>query len=114
MIRVYQSSGKCDPNGPANINDAWAAGMAHVDGYIFPCYSCGNPEKQVDDTISYLASHSVRMAQFGEALEANANSTSTTGAKVGMLWFDIEGTQVSPNLHFFLSLSSPLIVFLLS
>jgi hypothetical protein len=47
IIRVYQSNGVCDPNGPANINDAWSAGMAHVDGYIFPCYSCGNPAKQV-------------------------------------------------------------------
>lgn len=47
IIRVYQSNGACDPNGPANINDAWNAGMAHVDGYIFPCYSCGNPAGQV-------------------------------------------------------------------
>ena len=47
IVRVYQSNGVCDPNGPANINDAWSGGMAHVDGYIFPCYSCGNPAKQV-------------------------------------------------------------------
>ena len=47
VVRVYQSSGKCDPNGPATINDAWNGGMAHVDGYIFPCYSCGNAAKQV-------------------------------------------------------------------
>lgn len=47
IVRVYQSSGKCDPNGPASISDAWNGGMAHVDGYIFPCYSCGNPAKQV-------------------------------------------------------------------
>lgn len=47
VVRVYQSSGKCDPNGPATIHDAWAGGMSYVDGYIFPCYSCGNPAKQV-------------------------------------------------------------------
>jgi hypothetical protein len=47
IIRVYCSYGAPDSNGPANINDAWNAGMAHVDGYIFPCYSCGNPAKQV-------------------------------------------------------------------
>jgi hypothetical protein len=41
------SNGRCDSNGPANINDAWNGGMAHVDGYIFPCYSCGNPAGQV-------------------------------------------------------------------
>ena len=48
IVRVYQSNGQCDPNGPATINDAWSGGMAHVDGYIFPCYSCGNPAKQVN------------------------------------------------------------------
>ena len=52
-VRVYQSSGKCDPNGPATIADAWNGGMAHVDGYIFPCYSCGNPAKQVNKRTFY-------------------------------------------------------------
>jgi hypothetical protein len=47
IIRVYMSNGRCDSNGPANINDAWNGGMAHVDGYIFPCFSCGNPAGQV-------------------------------------------------------------------
>jgi hypothetical protein len=45
--RVYQSSGKCDPNGKQNINNARSAGVKYVDGYIFPCYSCGNPAGQV-------------------------------------------------------------------
>jgi hypothetical protein len=47
IARVYCSSGHPDSNGPTNINNAWSAGMSHVDGYIFPCYSCGNPGKQV-------------------------------------------------------------------
>lgn len=47
IIRVYQSSGKNDPNGPTTIANAWAGGMNNVDGYIFPCYSCGNPAGQV-------------------------------------------------------------------
>lgn len=47
VVRVYQSYGVCDPNGPLNINDAWTAGFKNVDGYIFPCYSCGNPAGQV-------------------------------------------------------------------
>lgn len=47
IARVYKSTGSPDSNGPSNINNAWAAGMSHVDGYIFPCYSCGNPAKQV-------------------------------------------------------------------
>lgn len=47
IVRVYQSSGHTDPNGPTTIANAWAGGMSHVDGYIFPCYSCGNPAGQV-------------------------------------------------------------------
>lgn len=47
IIRVYQSFGQPDPNGPASINDAWNGGMSYVDGYIFPCYSCGNAAQQV-------------------------------------------------------------------
>lgn len=48
IVRVYQSNGHPDSNGPASINDAWAGGMSYVDGYIFPCYSCGNPAQQVN------------------------------------------------------------------
>ena len=47
VVRVYQSNGQPDPNGPYTIEDAWTGGMSYVDGYIFPCYSCGNPAKQV-------------------------------------------------------------------
>ncbi len=47
IVRVYRSSGSVDTNGAPSIEDAWAGGMSHVDGYIFPCYSCGNPAKQV-------------------------------------------------------------------
>jgi hypothetical protein len=47
IVRVYQSSGKPDANGPHTINDAHSGGIKYVDGYIFPCYSCGNPEGQV-------------------------------------------------------------------
>lgn len=45
--RVFCSTGRVDSNGVANIKNAWAGGMNYVDGYIFPCYSCGNPEAQV-------------------------------------------------------------------
>eukprot|EP01033_Poteriospumella_lacustris_P003648 gene3649-2630_t len=96
------SYGAPDPNGPATINDAWNAGMAHVDGYIFPCYSCGNPAGQMDATIDYLSSHNVRMLKEGELRES---SNSTVGASVGMLWLDVEGTQywsssTSANVNF--------------
>lgn len=47
VARVYKSNGAVDTNGPTTITNAWNGGMAHVDGYIFPCYSCGNGAKQV-------------------------------------------------------------------
>lgn len=53
IVRVYRSSGSVDPNGPSTIHNAWNGGMAHVDGYLFPCYSCGNPAKQVIDYLRF-------------------------------------------------------------
>lgn len=103
IVRVYQSNGKCDPNGPTTIKNAWNAGMSHVDGYIFPCYSCGNAAKQVDDTISYLANHAVHPV---DATEGNSTVAATSGStKYGMLWLDVEGTQywsssTSNNVNF--------------
>ena len=69
VVRVYCSSGHTDSNGPSSITNAWNGGMSHVDGYIFPCYSCGNPAKQMDDTV---------------------NALKNAGAKYGMLWIDVE------------------------
>ena len=47
----------------------------------------------MDDTINYLASNKVRILKRGDKVEANTNGTDV-GATVGMLWIDIEGTQV--------------------
>jgi hypothetical protein len=49
--RVYQSNGKCDPNGRQNVYNARNGGMSYVDGYIFPCFDCGNPAGQVREHI---------------------------------------------------------------
>jgi hypothetical protein len=46
----------------------------------------------VDDTISYLQNNNVRLSTKGEARAVN---NGTLGATVGMLWLDIEGTDVS-------------------
>jgi len=64
-------TGRVDPSGAQTIKNAHAAGIEYVDGYIFPCHSCGNPGGQVRDTVNHLHS---------------------SGAKFGMLWFDIEGS----------------------
>lgn len=47
----------------------------------------------MDDTINYLNSHNVRLLKKGETVESVRNGTNV-GATVGMLWLDIEGTQV--------------------
>ena len=46
VVRVYEEVGHVDPNGAQTIKNAWAGGMAHVDGYMFPCLRC-NPAQQV-------------------------------------------------------------------
>ena len=43
IVRVYRSSGTLDPNGASSIIAAKAAGIKYVDGYIFPCVTCGDP-----------------------------------------------------------------------
>jgi hypothetical protein len=48
----------------------------------------------MDDTINYLSSHNVRLLKQGETVESVRNGTNV-GATVGMLWLDIEGTQVT-------------------
>lgn len=65
--RVYRSSGTVDPYGAATITAARSAGVPYVDGYIFPCYSCGNAGGQVSTTVSSLS-----------------------GVDYGMLWYDVE------------------------
>lgn len=47
IVRVYEEIGRTDPNGAQTIKNAHAAGIEYVDGYIFPCHRCGNPEAQV-------------------------------------------------------------------
>jgi hypothetical protein len=53
--------------------------MQHVDVYIFPCYSCGDPAGQVSGTVSNLANNGV------------TNNPGGGAGTFGMLWFDIEG-----------------------
>ncbi len=53
-IRAYRSSGTVDPNVLTNIANAVTAGFKDISVYIFPCVPCGNPRKQVQDTILHL------------------------------------------------------------
>ena len=75
--------------------------MAHVDGYIFPCYSCGNPAGQMDATLTSLANGGVSFVPSNETMKSDSK---LLGASVGMLWIDVEGTQVCLIPAFFLFL----------
>lgn len=93
VVRVYQSSGHVDPNGAQSIINARNAGIPYVDGYIFPCYSCGGGYSQAVTAVEHLKS---------------------AGARFGMIWLDIEGpgtywsSSQSANRAFFEDLVSGL------
>eukprot|EP01089_Gocevia_fonbrunei_P014493 TRINITY_DN3983_c0_g1_i7.p1 TRINITY_DN3983_c0_g1~~TRINITY_DN3983_c0_g1_i7.p1 ORF type:complete len:216 (-),score=55.47 TRINITY_DN3983_c0_g1_i7:314-961(-) len=91
VVRAFESIGRPDPNAPGTVADAWAAGLAHVDVYMFPCPTCGNPAGQVNSLMNFLHSNSVRY---------------------GMIWLDIEGPQYwmgqAANREFFSGLLSSL------
>lgn len=92
VVRVYEEVGHVDPNGAQTIKNAWAGGMAHVDGYIFPCLRCGNPAQQVFYLLVFHKSLTsiVRFFQVTDTV----NHLRQEGANFGMLWFDIEGAYM--------------------
>mmetsp|Transcript_2813 Transcript_2813/g.6055 ORF Transcript_2813/g.6055 Transcript_2813/m.6055 type:complete len:250 (+) Transcript_2813:100-849(+) len=79
--RVYKSGGSVDTTGVASIGTALSAGIKYVDGYVFPCVSCGNAAGQV-----------------------SAAAAAVKGSGYGMLWYDIEsynwGSSTSSNQAF--------------
>eukprot|EP01088_Endostelium_zonatum_P002039 TRINITY_DN12465_c0_g1_i1.p1 TRINITY_DN12465_c0_g1~~TRINITY_DN12465_c0_g1_i1.p1 ORF type:complete len:215 (-),score=29.64 TRINITY_DN12465_c0_g1_i1:48-692(-) len=69
IVRGYESVGRIDPNVASSVANAWAAGFAHVDVYIFPCARCGNPAGQIETLFNYLNGR----------------------VRYGTIWLDIEG-----------------------
>eukprot|EP01092_Planopodium_desertum_P001299 TRINITY_DN1189_c0_g1_i3.p1 TRINITY_DN1189_c0_g1~~TRINITY_DN1189_c0_g1_i3.p1 ORF type:complete len:214 (-),score=58.45 TRINITY_DN1189_c0_g1_i3:43-684(-) len=59
IIRAFYSTGSPDPNAVPTVAAARAAGLSNVDVYMFPCYSCGNPQSQVQSLASFLSGNSV-------------------------------------------------------
>ncbi|CAI2351712.1 unnamed protein product [Caenorhabditis sp. 36 PRJEB53466] len=69
--RIFTSVGTLDNTGINNLKNAHAAGIATVDGYLFPCLAshCPSGALQVKETLNALTQH---------------------GTKVATLWLDIE------------------------
>ena len=87
IVRVFMSTGKVDPNGASSISAAWAGGMAHVDGYIFPCFSCGNPAGQMDAAINGLTAAGLKQVRRLMGTNDTADfKTEELGSSYGMLW----------------------------
>ncbi|MFE2729375.1 GH25 family lysozyme [Kitasatospora sp. NPDC059327] len=64
IVRGYRSTSTVDPNLAANVANAWAAGMAHVDVYHTPSFSSGNPARQVNALVNYLKVNNVKYGQM--------------------------------------------------
>uniref|UniRef100_A0A914WE23 Lysozyme n=1 Tax=Plectus sambesii TaxID=2011161 RepID=A0A914WE23_9BILA len=71
IARVYHSYGAIDAVGIQNVQNAHAAGMPTVDGYLFPCLDvkCDSGASQAKATIDGLRA---------------------AGTTIGTLWLDIE------------------------
>ena len=67
IFRAYRSYGVVDPAAVANIKAAHDGGINDVDVYIFPCFKCNNPRKQIQDMVKALS-----------------------GSKYNWIWIDIE------------------------
>ena len=98
IIRCFQSNDHVDNNCPHTIYNAWDGGMDHVDIYMFPDPSAGNPAGQVDAMVNNLAKYNIK--------PGNAKP-----GTYGMLWLDIEGSQYwskdhTTNRNFFSGLVS--------
>jgi len=70
IIRCYRSSDSVDPNCAETVKRAWAAGMNHVDLYMFPCAKCSDIESQVKRLDDHIKQNNIRY---------------------GQVWIDIEG-----------------------
>jgi hypothetical protein len=80
VARAYRNSynGIPDPDCPANVAGAWAAGVEFVDVYHFPVINNKTPGGQAKEDLDYLAAHNVRF---------------------GRMWLDVEGNRTSGSWH---------------
>lgn len=77
VVRNYCQTCRVDPNGVHSVANAWAAGIAHVDIYLYPSWTCSwSAAQQVDQAIDSMGS-----------------------VPFGQLWFDVEaGGAAGPSV----------------
>jgi len=72
-VRVYESTGRPDPNAVKTMANARSAGIGVVDAYMFPCPKCSkSAADQVEEAVKNLRDNKAQFSIF---------------------WFDIEGPQ---------------------
>mmetsp|Transcript_7847 Transcript_7847/g.19220 ORF Transcript_7847/g.19220 Transcript_7847/m.19220 type:complete len:234 (-) Transcript_7847:257-958(-) len=102
IARVGRSTGSPDPNARTMVSGAKNAGIKYVDGYIFPCYKCGGGKAQVEAAVRALTldrDESERKEGMEGMAYREERLNSTSGAMIGQLWLDIEGTQYWSSSH---------------
>jgi len=72
VIQTWQGGYQWNSAIAANVEDAWKAGLAHVDVYIFMCPNCEANSNGAD------------------VVKTVVDGLSSKGVKYGMIWFDVE------------------------
>lgn len=104
IVRGYMESCEVDPNAVHTVANAWAAGMPHVDIYLYPSWTCGySAATQVNQAIDNVSGNkreidcvmcvSCVCAQFSRLFVfffASLLVGQMGGIPFGTLWFDVE------------------------
>lgn len=68
------------------VSGARAAGIKYVDGYIFPCYKCGDGKGQVEAAVNALMLGGAERKEGMEGMAYRENFNVSSGATIGQLW----------------------------
>jgi len=71
VVRCYEGAGHVDPNAPGTVKAAWAAGLASVDVYHFPCLRVDAAD-QVRDAVSAISAAGARFERYWIDVEQGA------------------------------------------
>jgi len=92
VVRIFQETGKVDPNGVASVKAAWAAGFSAVDVYMYPAGKSSTTGKT----------------------QAQAVLNALQGVNYGRIWIDVEGvgsswtSSATSNVQLFKDIASTL------